>query len=269
MPTTDPGERIYAIGDIHGRFDLLQDVLDQIGEHSARLGAPRSLHIVFLGDLVDRGPQSAKVLEYLFDLQRKSDRVIILQGNHEEAFVRSMEGDKELMRMWLGFGGRETVRSFGIDPDAFAGDLDGLLRELRAAVPRPWVSWLKSLPLNAQSGDYYFCHAGVKPGVALRRQTRSALLWIRDEFLDHNGYHGAVIVHGHSIEPQVALRPNRIGIDTGAYRTGALTALYLEGEKQEILTAQGSVSEDPARLGEGPAGFSREHIPQPRDMQGL
>lgn len=244
LPTTDPGERIYAIGDLHGRFDLLKDMLDRIGEHSAALPQPQALHIVFLGDLIDRGPDSARILEYLYDLQRRSDRVIVLQGNHEEALVRSMEGDLGIMRMWLGFGGRETLRSFGIDPDAAGADLEALLREMRARIPRQWIGWLKSLPLNAQSGDYYFCHAGIKPGVPLRRQTRSSLLWIRDEFLDHTGYHGAVIVHGHSIEPQVALRPNRIGIDTGAYRTGALTALYLEDDRREILTARAEAPAD-------------------------
>ncbi|MEP9401769.1 metallophosphoesterase family protein [Sphingomonas sp. VNH70] len=238
MPSTDSGERIYAVGDIHGRYDLLRQMIDRIGEHSATLPPPRSLHIVFIGDLIDRGRQSAQVLEFLHDLQTRSDRVIVLLGNHEEAMLRALDGDVATLRGWMGVGGRETLESFGIAPLEEGEDVRDFLRRMRAAIPRRWVQWLQRLPLTARSGDYFFCHAGIRPGVPLRRQAREDLLWIRDDFLEDERAHGAVIVHGHSIEPSVQLRANRIGIDTGAYRTGVLSAVYLEGERSEVLSVR-------------------------------
>lgn len=238
MPSTQPGDRVYAVGDIHGRYDLLRALLDRIGDHAAALPPSESLHVVFLGDIVDRGPDSLKVLEFLYDLQSKSDRVVVLLGNHEDAMLQALDGDPAMLRDWMRVGGAATVRSFGLEPFVPGEDAGRYLRQLRAAVPREWAAWLKRLPLTARSGDYLFCHAGVRPGVALRRQTRNDLLWIRDDFLDDPRDHGAVIVHGHSIEPEALIRANRIGIDTGAYRTGELTALYLEGEKQELLSAK-------------------------------
>lgn len=236
LPSTDSSERIYAIGDVHGRYDLLRVLLDKIGEHGAKLPPARSLHVVFLGDLVDRGPASAEVLRFLYEAQTQTDRIIVLLGNHEEAMLQAMAGDEEMLRIWLGVGGRATLRSFGIEPPRQGQEPRDVLRALRQAVPREWVSWLRNLPLTARSGDYFFCHAGVRPGVALRRQARKDLLWIRDEFLEDARDHGAVIVHGHSIEARVEIRPNRIGIDTGAYQTGILTALYLEGDVQEVIS---------------------------------
>jgi serine/threonine protein phosphatase 1 len=212
-------------------------LLDRIGDHAAALPPSESLHVVFLGDIVDRGPDSMKVIEFLYDLQSKSERVVVLLGNHEDAMLQAIDGNPEMLRDWMRVGGAATVRSFGLDPFAAGDDPGRYLRQLRAAVPREWVAWLRKLPLTARSGDYLFCHAGIRPGVVMRRQTRNDLLWIRDDFLDDPRDHGAVIVHGHSIEPEVLIRANRIGIDTGAYRTGELTALYLEGEKQEIIAA--------------------------------
>ncbi len=236
MPSTESGDRVYAIGDIHGRHDLLTNLLDRIGEHTESLPPSRSLHIVFLGDIVDRGPQSAEALELLYDLHSSSDSVIVLLGNHEEAMLQALDGDLDSLRAWMGVGGDATARSFGLEPLRPDEDPRGYLRRLRAAVPRDWVSWLKRLPLSARSGDYFFCHAGVRPGIPLRRQSRGDLLWIREDFLDDPADHGAVIVHGHSIELEVSIRHNRIGIDTGAYRTGILTALYLEGERREVIS---------------------------------
>jgi serine/threonine protein phosphatase 1 len=138
----------------------------------------------------------------------------------------------------MGVGGDMTVRSFGLEPYSRSDDARDYIRRLRSVVPREWVSWLKRLPLFARSGDYFFCHAGVRPGVPLRRQVRNDLLWIREDFLDDDADHGAIIVHGHSIEPEVAIRANRIGIDTGAYRTGVLTALYLDGDKRDIISTK-------------------------------
>lgn len=236
MPSTDLGERIYAVGDIHGRYDLLRELMDTIGEHVEARPPARALHLVFMGDLIDRGPDSAKVIEFLYDLQLKTNRVIVLLGNHEDAMLRALEGDAAIMRTWLAVGGLDTLRSFGVAPPEPGEDIRTFAARIVAAIPRPWLNWLRRLPVHASSGDYFFCHAGVRPGVQLRRQARDDLLWIREDFLEDPSYHGAVIVHGHSIEPQVEFRQNRIGIDTGAYRTGVLTALYLDGEDQALLS---------------------------------
>jgi len=237
LPRTDSGERIYAIGDIHGRYDLLRALLDRIGEHSEALPPAQSLHIVFLGDLVDRGPDSAKVVEFLYDLEQRTDQVIVLMGNHEEAMVQSIDGDASVLQRWLGVGGAETLQSYGLRLPSQRDDWRQYIRYLQSSLPAQQMRWLRNLPLTAQSGDYFFCHAGIRPGVPLSRQARSDLLWIRDDFVDDAAEHGAVIVHGHTIERSVTMRPNRIGIDTGAYCHGVLTALYLEDERQEIISA--------------------------------
>lgn len=236
MPNTESGERIYAVGDVHGCYDLLRDLLDRIGEHHSALPPASALHIVFLGDIVDRGPDSRKVMELLYDLQQRSARIVVLLGNHEEAMLQALGGDLDMLSSWMKVGGAATVRSFGLEPFHRGDDAADYLRRLRATIPSEWIAWLRALPLTARSGDYFFCHAGIRPGVALRRQSRDDLLWIRDEFLDDERSHGAMIVHGHSIDPLVEFRPNRIGIDTGAYRTGELTALYLQDERYEVLS---------------------------------
>lgn len=240
MPRTDFGERIYAIGDIHGRYDLLRMLLDRIGEHSEALPAPQALHIVVLGDLVDRGPDSAKVVEFLQSLQSASDQIVVLMGNHEEAMLRSIAGDFGVLQRWLDVGGAETLASYGLQLPRPDENLAKYTRYLKASLPAPQMRWLSGLPLTARSGDYFFCHAGVRPGVSLARQARNDLLWIRDDFIDVPANHGAVIVHGHTIEPEVTFRENRIGLDTGAYRSGVLSAVYLEGDKREVISVSGS-----------------------------
>jgi serine/threonine protein phosphatase 1 len=235
LPSTDSGDRIYAIGDIHGRYDLLQMLIARIGEHSASLPPARSLYVVLIGDIVDRGPQSAEVLAMLYSLQRQNSRVIVLLGNHEEAMLQALDGDPDALRRWLAVGGDATLASFGIAPLRVDDDPRDYMNSARRAIPRQWLAWLRQLPLSVQSGDYYFVHAGVRPGVALARQVREDMLWIRREFLRYERDFGAIIVHGHSVTPDVDIRQNRIGIDTGAYRTGVLSAIYLEGEKRDIL----------------------------------
>lgn len=237
-PSTDRGDRIYAIGDVHGRFDLMQALMDKIARHHAALPPTASLHIIFLGDLIDRGPDSLKVLDYLHQAQKKMPGLIVLQGNHEEVLLRVLGGDQRALRNWMTYGGVQTLESMGLRPPASGDDLDDCLARIRRAVPSALTSWLRRLPLTAESGDYFFCHAGVRPGVPLNRQKREDLLWIRDDFLEDTTPHGAIVVHGHSINPQVDMRGNRIGIDTGAYTTGVLTALYLEGDRREVIQAE-------------------------------
>lgn len=237
-PSTDKGERIYAIGDIHGRYDLLKDVLFQIERHEGERPPARTTFMVLLGDLVDRGPQSAEVMRFLFDVQRTSRNMIVLQGNHEQMMVRALDGAPNSLRPWLRIGGDDTLRSFGLEPPARGDDEAAFLDRARRAIPREQIEWMRALPLTARSGDYFFCHAGIRPGVALKRQNKADLLWIRDEFLDDRSDHGAVVVHGHSVSAEVEIMNNRIGIDTGAYRTNILTAVCLDGAERHFFTAR-------------------------------
>ncbi len=211
-------------------------LIARIGEHSASLPPARSLYVVLIGDVVDRGPQSAEVLTMLYGLQRQNSRVIVLLGNHEEAMLQALDGDPDALRRWLAVGGDATLASFGIAPLRGEDDPRDYMNGARRAIPRRLLAWLRQLPLSVQSGDYYFVHAGVRPGVALARQVREDMLWIRREFLCHERDFGAIIVHGHSITTNVDIRENRIGIDTGAYQSGILSAIYLEGEKRDIIT---------------------------------
>lgn len=238
QPSTKDGERIYAIGDIHGRYDLLRELLATISAH-ARALPPAKTFLVILGDMIDRGEQSADVLKYLINVQEGSDGLIVLMGNHEELMLRAMQREPGMLRAWMRIGGEATLRSFGLTPPSRDDDPEESARRVAQAVPPQWVEWLKTLPLVARSGDYFFCHAGIRPGVALNRQSRADLLWIRDEFLEDPEPQGVVVVHGHSIAAEVEMRSNRIGIDTGAYKTGVLTALYLEGTARETLSTAG------------------------------
>lgn len=236
-PSTDRGERVYAIGDIHGRLDLLHEILIKVEAHDASLPAPRSRHIILLGDLVDRGQDSKSVLNYVYDVSRRTDSFVTLRGNHEQVMLQALDGEPGVLRPWLRMGGDETLRSFGIEPDAYQSDGE-VIAEAKRAIPAHLLDWLRELPLTARSGDYFFCHAGVRPGVPLRRQAPIDLLWIREEFLQSDESYGAVIVHGHSVYNSVEMHANRIGIDTGAYRTGVLTALYLEGSARKTFSTQ-------------------------------
>lgn len=211
------------------------DVLDQIEAHSASLPPAKVEHIILLGDLVDRGPDSEKVLRFA-QQQRDDDYLLTLLGNHDDMLVRAWSGEPRALHPWLRTGGAETVRSFGLTPPAPDADRDGaFVDDLQRAIPRDWIEWLRACPLTVRSGDYFFCHAGIRPGVPLARQSRSDLLWIRDGFIGDTQDHGAVIVHGHTISRDVELLPNRIGMDTGAYDSGVLSAIYLEGTERRLF----------------------------------
>jgi len=256
LPATATGERIYTIGDIHGRFDLLQELLEQISRYDTTLKKAKSTSLVILGDMIDRGPDSARTLDYLYHLARRR-KVTVLLGNHEDVLLRAIGGETGVMSAWMRFGGRETLQSYGVTPpEKDEGHLNAA-RQLAEAIPPHILAWLRSLPVSARSGDYFFCHAGIKPGLAPNRQQREDLLWIRREFLESNRDYGVVVVHGHSIAPDVEVRHNRIGIDTGAYRTGNLTALYLEGTECGVLstgeTARPSAAPEEAWAAPSPA----------------
>ena len=198
---------------------------------------PAETELIFLGDLVDRGPDSRGVVERLLQLSRAGGKVRFLMGNHEEVFVRAARGDEKALRFLTRIGGRETLFSYGISPEQYRNvDFQDLAGLLERNVPAEHVDFLSAFESWIEIGDYLFVHAGVRPGIAMEAQTRGDLCWIREEFLDHRDSFGKMVVHGHSITDDVDLRPNRIGIDTGAYASGRLTAIGLEGAECWFLS---------------------------------
>ena len=234
-PEIPPGRRIYAVGDIHGRLDLLDRLLAMIDADDAGRGGPDS-EIIFLGDLVDRGPESRGVVDRLLAL--KDERPArFLMGNHEEVFLRALEGDVKALRFLIRIGGRETLLSYGISEDDYRTlDFDGLMEAVRAAVPAAHIDFLAAFEHWIEAGDYLFVHAGLRPGVLLEEQKAADLRWIRDDFLKHRDSFGKIVVHGHSITDDIDERGNRIGIDTGAFASGKLTAIGLEGGERWYLS---------------------------------
>lgn len=237
------GQRVYAIGDVHGRLDLLEPLLDHIrADEAAR--SPADTLIIFMGDLIDRGPQSAAVVSRVRALAAERP-VRVLAGNHEEMFLRALQ-DNEVMRQFLLHGGRETFLSYGLTADALR---DMSFDELRAAivevVPPADIAFFEELEAMIQLGDYVFVHAGIRPEVGLAEQRGGDLRWIREPFLSSEHDFGAVVVHGHSIAADPDIRANRIGIDTGAYLSGRLTALGLEGTARWFITSRGASTSRP------------------------
>jgi len=229
------GQRVYAIGDIHGRLDLFDQAILAIEEDDARRG-PADTTVILLGDLIDRGPDSAMVVKTARQWQQRRN-VRALLGNHEQMLLDAMT-DKDTLRHLLRYGGRETLLSYGMSPAEYETSLlDDILEGMPRMIPADDVAWMRSMEDRIAIGDYLFVHAGIRPGIPLEEQRTSDLRWIRGEFLDDPRDHGCVVVHGHSITPEVAERRNRIGIDTGAYNSGVLTTLALEGEERWYLTA--------------------------------
>lgn len=233
--TLPEGRRVYAVGDIHGRLDLLDDLLGRIEADDVQRG-PADTAIIFLGDLVDRGPASAGVVERLRLLAESDARVRFLAGNHEEIFLAALDGDAKALKLFCRIGGRETVLSYGVGAAEYeAMDFDELAAALDGLVPESHRSFLRGFEDMIELGDYLFVHAGVRPGRPLDEQRTADLRWIRESFLDYRGRLEKRVVHGHTIAPEAEFRPHRIGIDTGAYLTGRLTALGLEGAEQWLL----------------------------------
>lgn len=234
-PSVPAGERWYVIGDVHGRCDLLDAIVSEIDRDDSE-GTPADTTVVMLGDLVDRGPESAGVVAVVraWQLRRK---VRVLAGNHEEMFLDSFD-DPEVLRHFLRHGGRETILSYGIDQARYNElSLEELQQEMARIVPPEDRAFLAGAEEWIEAGDYLFVHAGINPEVPLEEQRRSDLLWIRGRFLDHRDPFSHVVVHGHTIFDEVEDAGTRIGIDTGAYRTGRLTALVLEGSARRIIQA--------------------------------
>jgi len=235
-----PGMRIYAIGDVHGRYDLLLRLLDQIEADDKSVRQPADTHVVMLGDLIDRGPQSREIIDFFLKSPPSFARFHFVMGNHEEMLLRLIDNpESSALPHFLRYGGRETFESYGAPqivldmPDRFAPDT------LPYYVPEAHRQFLRTMHDGLQFGDYFFTHAGIRPGVPLEEQDREDLRWIRAPFLDSDQDHGVVVVHGHTVRNEVEMRPNRIGIDTGAYATGILTALGLEATQRWLIQVEG------------------------------
>lgn len=233
-PRLPDGLRVYAIGDVHGRADLLQSLLTVIDADLARSAPPRAIQ-VFLGDYVDRGPDSAGVIDMLIE-RSQTHETVCLKGNHE-VFLLEVLNDPARLQEWRHYGGLLTLVSYGITPtmNPSAEEQVELITKLKQAIPPEHLSFLQHLPSSFTCGDYFFVHAGIRPGVPLERQRDEDMLWIRDEFLDSEERFGKYIVHGHTPVPAPDIRPNRINIDTGAYATGNLTLLTIQGDSMMAI----------------------------------
>lgn len=234
--TVPAGERIYAVGDVHGRADLLRQLHAMIAEDAASRGWARN-HLIYLGDYVDRGPDSRGVMALAMDDEPSGFNKLHLRGNHE-AMLLSFLDDPYSGSAWLNIGGDAVLREFGITVPSEFGQSGQLARAAQllseALLPRE-LAFLKNLKPCHQAGGYFFAHAGVRPGVPLDRQQEQDLIWIRGPFLNYNNDFGAIVVHGHTVCNAVEIKPNRIGIDTGAHATGKLTCLILEANKRWLL----------------------------------
>lgn len=235
------GRRVYAVGDVHGCLPLLDSLIAAIdADNAAR--APADTSLIFLGDLVDRGPDSAGVVERVRRLAAERPDVRLLLGNHEEVFLAALDGDAKALKLFTRIGGRETAISYGIGPSDYeAMDYPELAAELQAVVPAEHRLFLAGGGDMETVGDYIFVHAGVRPDRPLDQQRPADLRWIRESFLAHGARLDKVVVHGHTIADEVEFKPHRIGVDTGAFTSGRLSALGLEGEKTWALTAVSAV----------------------------
>lgn len=233
-----PGQRVYAIGDVHGCLDQLERLLAQIDADDGRRGAAQT-SLIFLGDLVDRGPCSAQVVERVRALASERRDVRCIAGNHEEIFLAALAGDVTALKLFCRVGGRETALSYGMSAEDYErSDYDGLATALDALVPAAHREFIGSFEDMVTIGDYLFVHAGVRPQTALDEQRTADLRWIRGNFLDHDRPLEKMVVHGHTIADDVQMRMHRIGIDTGAFQTGTLTALGLQGRDRWVLQGQ-------------------------------
>ncbi|MFQ5970881.1 MAG: metallophosphoesterase family protein [Alphaproteobacteria bacterium] len=231
------GTRVYAIGDIHGRLDLLLSLEDKIQAHAVENPVDRAV-VVYIGDYIDRGYQSRGVIDHLLEPPRHGLERIFLKGNHEDFLLRFLE-NVDVGPIWLVNGGRETLMSYEIaltPAETMEQMFEAAQKELKDALPPSHLEFLRALRISHVEGDYLFVHAGVRPGRPLEEQKTEDLLWIRDDFLESDARHCHIVVHGHTPSRNPELRSNRIGIDTGAFATGCLTCVVLEGSTQSFLT---------------------------------
>lgn len=235
--TVPDGTTVYAVGDIHGRLDLLQELEDRIVADAARRDGARRV-LVYLGDYVDRGYESRGVIEHFLAGGPPDFERVFLMGNHEDYMLRFLS-DPSVARSWFANGGIETLMSYGVVAGGVGGtdaDAARVQAEFRDAVPETHRTFIAGLPVSHREGDYLFVHAGIRPGVELEKQDPEDLKWIRSDFLNDKRDYGLVVVHGHTVEDKPVDRPNRVGIDTGAYATSRLTSVVLTGATREFIS---------------------------------
>jgi serine/threonine protein phosphatase 1 len=258
------GSVIYAIGDIHGRADLCDRLHQAIREDAAARTSARRV-VVYLGDYLGRGPEARRVIDTLLENPLPGFESIYLRGNHEDQFLRMLDGDVESGRHQLTYGGQQTLASYGISSPQDAGisarevealrqrdiaagwgdlasgvsdrEIEELQQEMARRLPPDHVDFLRALRVSHREGDYLFVHAGIRPGTPVAEQAPRDMIWIRKRFLESDDDFGVVVVHGHTVSEEPVVRHNRIGIDTGAYATGRLTAVVLEGDTCTLLQA--------------------------------
>src|ERR1700687_1428659 len=221
--------RVYAVGDVHGRVDLLERTLSRIDRHRGAYPTSRAIEVM-LGDYIDRGPQARDVIELLVARQRHQSTVCLV-GNHE-TYLLDFLRDPASLDVWQRYGGLETLLSYGLAPSlkpSSAGQVE-LAAAFSERLPQSHYNFLTTLPLHFSCGDYFFVHAGVRPGIAFSDQREDDLLLIREEFLFHQGMFEKVVVHGHTPVSEPEIHRNRINIDTGAFASGKLTCVILEND---------------------------------------
>ena len=226
-PSLPAGTRIYAVGDIHGRLDLLDELLGWIRTDIAQRPIARPIH-VFVGDYIERGPASRETIDRLIE-HRKENECVFLKGNHELVAIKCLS-DRSLFDDWMRLGGMETLASYGIPAHGLSNGrkIVELQAAFHRALPSAHFGFFRHLQLSFVCGDFFFAHAGVRPEVDLTRQRENDLLWIREEFLVSELDFGKIVVHGHTPTAEIEVGPNRINIDTGAFATGRLSCLVME-----------------------------------------
>ncbi len=234
LPMLPEGERIYAIGDIHGSLHALQSLHELILLDSAAFVGQKSL--VYLGDYIDRGEHSREVIDLLLKAPVADFKRIFLLGNHEQSLLDFLEHPQSVAA-WLNYGGRATLRSYGVsvERDYAHRPIENLRDELAWQLPRDHLEFFRGMSFYHLAGSYCFVHAGIRPGIPMSEQRNEDLLWIREDFTRSQMHHDHIVVHGHSITTEVDWNENRIGIDTGAFHSGVLTCLVLEGNEQRVL----------------------------------
>jgi serine/threonine protein phosphatase 1 len=241
-PYLPPQHRVYCIGDIHGRLDLLEEMHAMIRRDVASFEGTKM--VVYLGDYIDRGAQSCQVLDLLISQPLTGFETVCLLGNHEQAMLDFLRHPREAAG-WLSFGGQVTLLSYGVGVGGLVmtQDVEWLSEELSDKLPQSHLDFINACAVQHTVGSYCFVHAGIRPHVKMENQVAGDLLWIRDEFTRSEARHQHIVVHGHTISDEVEWLSNRIGIDTGAYQSGLLTALVLEGSNQRLLQTGRSSSD--------------------------
>ena len=234
-PCCPQGVRIYCVGDIHGSIDLLQQLHTAIAEDAADYTGNR--RVIYLGDFIDRGEGTRAVIDCLLNQPLPGFEAIYLRGNHEQTMLDFLQ-HPDVGRSWLSYGGMNTLVSYGVKVTKLPArkeDYVALQQRLASRLPEAHLEFLQNTRLSYSSGSYYFVHAGIRPGIPLHQQTAEDQLWIREEFLSCRKHKEQIIVHGHTVTEEPEIKHNRIGIDTGAYISGKLTALVLEKDTRRFI----------------------------------